>query len=99
MSYEDFIRHFASLNVCKVRPCNEVRMKGKFVRVEDSEGLPNQVVSKWFYYLEVVKKSNLLLGLHQIDEKIKRVLPRRTYLDAGFLILKRAVDGTNLYEV
>ncbi len=41
MSYEDFIRHFSAVNVCKVRNSNEVRMKGKFVRVEDSEGLPN----------------------------------------------------------
>jgi len=99
MSYEDFLRHFAALNVCKAKNCNEIRLKGKFVRVDDAEGLANQVVSKWFYYLEVQKKTHLMLGLHQVDEKVKRVLPRRRYMDAGFLILKKAADGTNLYDV
>lgn len=70
MSYEDFIKHFSAVNVCKVRNSNEIRMKGKFVRVEDSEGLPNQVVSKWFYYLDLTKKTNIQAGIHQVDEKI-----------------------------
>jgi hypothetical protein len=35
MSYEDFLKHFSGVNVCKVKPCNEVRLKGKFVRVSD----------------------------------------------------------------
>ena len=39
------------------------------------------------------------LGIHQVDEKIERVLPRRSYLDAGFLILKRTPEGTSLYDV
>ena len=64
MSYEDFIKHFSAVNVCKVRNSNEIRMKGKFVRVEDSEGLPNQVVSKWFYYLDLAKKTNIQAGIH-----------------------------------
>lgn len=37
MSYEDFIKHFRALNVCKTKDCNEIRMKGKFVRVPKSE--------------------------------------------------------------
>jgi len=44
------------------------------------------VVSKWFYYIEAVKKTHLLLGMHQIDEKIFRVKPRRTYLDTSFVL-------------
>jgi len=35
MCYEDFIKHFSALNVCKVKQLNEIRLKGKFVRVED----------------------------------------------------------------
>jgi hypothetical protein len=99
MCYEDFIKHFSALNVCKVKQQNEIRLKGKFVRVEDQETQSSQVVSKWFYYLEVEKKTHLMLGLHQIDERIKRVLPRRQYLDTAFLILKRSPEGTILHEV
>jgi hypothetical protein len=28
MSYEDFLKYFVALNVCKVKSCNELRMKG-----------------------------------------------------------------------
>lgn len=34
MCYEDFLQHFKSLNVCRVKNWEEVRIKGKFVRVE-----------------------------------------------------------------
>jgi hypothetical protein len=37
MSYEDFCRHFAALNVTKTKNCNEVRLKGKFVKIDDEE--------------------------------------------------------------
>jgi hypothetical protein len=64
MSYEDFIKYFGSLNVCKTKSCNEIRMKSKFVRLIE-EGKPtDQVLSKWFYYIEVLKKTHLLLGIH-----------------------------------
>lgn len=35
MCYDDFLKHFGSLSVCKVKQTNEVRLKGKFVRVQD----------------------------------------------------------------
>ena len=70
MSYDDFLKHFASLTVCKVKQTNEVRLKGKFVRVEDQDTQLSQVMSKWFYYLEIAKKTHLQLGIHQIDERI-----------------------------
>ena len=99
MSYEDFIQFFSAVNVCKVKSLQEVRLKGKFVRVTNPDDETSQVVSKWFYYLDAKVKTHLLLGLHQVDEKIKRVLPRRQYLDAGFLILRRTSEGTSLFEV
>lgn len=40
-----------------------------------------------------------MLGIHQIDTRIHRVLPRRAYLDTAFLIFKRTAEGTGLYEV
>jgi len=35
MSFDDFVGHFAGLNVCKTKTGNEIRIKGKFVRVQE----------------------------------------------------------------
>lgn len=35
MSFEDFTKNFAALNVCKTKNVHEVRMKGKFIRCSD----------------------------------------------------------------
>jgi len=96
MCYDDFIRYFSGLNVCKTKSMNEVRVKGKFVRVME-EGKPTDLVtSKWFYCLSASKPTNLHLGIHQIDEKQQLVLPRRGYLDAGFAILRLEAEGSKL---
>lgn len=98
MCFDDFARHFSALNVCKTKTAHEVRLKGKFIRVQEESKATDLVESKWFYGLEVTKKTNLQLGIHQIDEKIHRVLPRRRYLDTAFLVFKRTAEGTSLYD-
>jgi hypothetical protein len=37
MSYDDFIQYFSAVNVNKVKSLNEVRLKGKFVRVTNPD--------------------------------------------------------------
>lgn len=64
MSYDDFLRHFSALNVCKTKTCNEIRLKGKFIRVIEENAPTDLVVSKWYYYIEVMKRTHLLLGIH-----------------------------------
>lgn len=34
MSYQDFMTFFKGLNICKVKNWDEVRIKGKFIRVQ-----------------------------------------------------------------
>jgi len=34
MCYEDFIKFFSAVNVCKTKSLNEIRLKGKFVRID-----------------------------------------------------------------
>lgn len=64
MSYDDFLKHFVALNVTKVRPTNEIRLKGKFVRVIEDEKPTDVVMSKWFYCFELTKKATVQIGIH-----------------------------------
>lgn len=60
MSYNDFLEHFTSINVCRVKNWEEVRIKGKFVRVQDIDDPDIEVVmSKWYYSVIL---SRLYLG-------------------------------------
>jgi len=53
MSFEDFVKHFKSICVCRVRNWQEVRIRGKFLCVEEdvAPGSPriDQVISRWYY--------------------------------------------------
>lgn len=33
MSYTDFLKYFAGIHICKVKNWDEVRIKGKFVKI------------------------------------------------------------------
>lgn len=64
MSFDDFVKHFSAVNVCKTQSCHEIRLKGKFVRVYDESTPTDLVVSKWFYCFDLPKKTHLMLGIH-----------------------------------
>ena len=54
MSFEDFIKMFTCLNVCRVRNWQENRIRGKFLRITDEENSSTEyVTSKWYYELEL----------------------------------------------
>ena len=54
MSYQDAIKHFKSLNVCRIKNWEEVRIKGKFIRVQDIEDSNiEMVISKWYYSIDL----------------------------------------------
>lgn len=65
MSFKDFIDHFDSLDICRVRNWEEIRIRGRFVRYSDAENPSVEVVqSKWLYAIDVPTKSHVLIGLH-----------------------------------
>lgn len=37
MSESEAVQYFRTLNVCRVRDWHEIRVKGKFIRVQDAE--------------------------------------------------------------
>lgn len=89
ISLTDFVEIFETLDVCRVRNWDEVRVRGRFIRFQDSENTTVEVVqSKWIYALDVPKKSHVILTLVQEDERIEGVLPRRPYIDVSLAILK-----------
>lgn len=100
MSYQDAIKHFKALNVCRVKNWEEVRIKGKFIRVQDIDD-PNieVVMSKWYYSIDLHEQTKIFIGLHQEDERIKGTLLRRPYMDISLAILKRTSEGVELVDL
>lgn len=100
MSFDDFVKNFESLDVCRVQSWDELRLRGRFIRFYDVNDRENEVVvSKWIYALEVPGRTHLVVGLHQEDERIEGTLPKRPYIDFGLTILKREADGSTLTHV
>jgi calpain-15 len=101
MSYLEAVSYFKSLNVCRVQNWNEIRIKGKFLRVQDIEQPSIEVVlSKWYYQVEVKDQpARIFIGLHQEDERIKGVLLRRPYMDVSLAVLKCTTEGVELVDL
>ena len=78
----------------------ELRIKGKFIRVQDNED-PNIeiVLSKWYYSIEIEERTQIIIGLHQEDERIEGVILKRPYLDIGLAVLKKDKDLLELIEL
>jgi calpain-15 len=65
MCFEDFISIFKGLNVCRVKNWEEVRIKGKFIRVQNVDDSDIEVVlSKWYYSLDVNEPTKVIIGVH-----------------------------------
>lgn len=95
MNFDDFTQHFSALHVCRVKNWDEVRIKGKFIRVQDVEDSSLEVVvSKWFYSIDLPERVRLFIGIHQEDERQAGVAGKRQYMDIGIVVLKRLNDGT-----
>jgi len=100
MSFSDFLSNFKALNICCVKNWQELRIKGKFIRVQDMDNPNIEVVfSKWYYNVEITEKTQLVIAVHQEDERIDGTLARRPYLDVGIAILKKTGDSIDLVEL
>jgi hypothetical protein len=92
MSYEDFLKNFESITVWKIQNWDELRLKGKFIKVEEAETNNDWVISQFYYTFSLSRKTHIEMGLHQEDERILGADARR-YLDASFVILKKQTNG------
>jgi len=87
MAYDDFIRNFSAVNICRANSFFEARLKGLFKR----DG--KWVSSKWSYTICPKSTTRCFIGLHQEDERIYGVAELRPYLDIGFVVLEALPNG------
>ena len=56
MGLKDFISNFKAVNICNVKNWQELRMKGRFVRVADGDNTNVEIaISKWYYTIDVTE--------------------------------------------
>ncbi len=50
---------------------NEIRLRGKFIRLDDEDKTTNDsfVLSRWLYKFDVKQPTHLIIGLHQEDQR------------------------------
>ncbi|KAL4444732.1 hypothetical protein ABPG74_015940 [Tetrahymena malaccensis] len=96
MKLDSVKEQFKFINVCKIQDWNEVRIKGKFVKVVDTNDSSIETfMSKWYYQFEVTenciqkaKSIQVIITLHQEDELIKGVEDGRPYLDVQLALFQ-----------
>ena len=91
MSFKEAISYFKNLVVCRTQiNWTEVRLSGKFIRVQDMDNLLHEVtLSKWYYSCEIVgRPRRVFVSLHQEDERIRGVLLKRPYMDISLAVLR-----------
>ena len=94
MCFEDFTSLSKGVNVCRVKNWEEVRIKGKFIWVQNIDDSNIEVVlSKWYYSVDINEPTRVIIGIHQEDERIQAVNAWRPYLDIGIAILRRTNDN------
>ncbi|CDW72805.1 calpain family cysteine protease containing protein [Stylonychia lemnae] len=100
ISFEEFTQYFKTLNTCRIKNWEEIRVRGKYLRVQDKNNQTNEIVlSRWYYTLEIKKRTHVFIGIHQEDERIQGVSETRPYQDIGVLVLKQTSEGTRLVQM
>ena len=99
MSLQDFFPRFKSITFNEVENWNELRLRGKFLKVQQKDNPDlDYVLSKFYYTFDVEEdETEITIGIHQED---KRSLGShlRPYLDASFIVLKRDEEDEDQLE-
>ena len=77
LTFKDFLKEFSSLAVCLTKNWEEVHVRGKFVKIGGDDFINrneenySQVMSKWYYSINLEKQTNLIISLFQDEDKFK----------------------------
>ena len=103
LTFKDFLKEFSSLSVCLTKNWEEVHARGKFVKLNDeiTNNEENvQVMSKWYYSINLEKQTNLIISLFQDEDKFKENDTRKNLLDISLSVLKLELNNnTNRNEI
>ncbi|OMJ71945.1 hypothetical protein SteCoe_29734 [Stentor coeruleus] len=94
--YEDFIKQFDGVNICKIDQYQELRIKGIFERKLIGE--QEWVSSKNYFIVTSKKDTEITIGIHQEDERNYGVDIKRSYIDLGIVVLDVTGGGFKLYK-
>ena len=94
LTFKDFLKEFSSLAVCLTKNWEEVHVRGKFVKIGGDDFINrneenySQVMSKWYYSINLEKQTNLIISLFQDEDKFKENDTRKNLLDISISVLK-----------
>jgi len=93
ISYEEFFKYFDSVSIWQIKNWKEIRLKGKFIKVQEEEKDNEWVISQFYYTFTLKSPTYMIISLHQEDER-HLGWDKRPYVDLSYSILKREKDGT-----
>ena len=99
MWLKDFFMKFKSVTFWNVENWEELRLRGKFIKVKDAkDSTQDYVISKFYYSFDVDEDdTKITIGIHQEDKRwVGSHL--RAYLDITFIVLKRDEDDEDILE-
>ncbi|XP_076118272.1 calpain-15-like [Mytilus galloprovincialis] len=83
IEFNEYRKHFGSVNICKTRDWHETRVKGSF---------PSSAEGPWkFVKLYVPKKTDLCIGLHQKNKRGKS--SNEDFVDMLIVVMETLEDG------
>ena len=68
LTYDKFLSEFSSLAVCFINNWNEIRLRGKFINIQNENN--NIAISKYYYSINLEKPTNLIISLFQENNNI-----------------------------
>ena len=98
LTFKDFLKEFSSLAVCLTKNWEEVHIRGKFVKIGDeitNNEENEQVMSKWYYSINLEKQTNLIISLFQDEDKFKENDARKNLLDISISVLKLELNNNS----
>lgn len=99
MTYEDFLKEFQSITICYTKNWDEARIRGKFVAVPEGEGRGDIILSKWYYSISLEKQTNVIISLHQDEDRIKEGDSRKQIMDISLSVFKQGVNNNEITHV
>ena len=88
MCIEDFVKNYTSINICKLKAWEEVRVKGLFLKVQHQEvDYIDDVISRFYYRFQIKTTMRAYIGIHQEDQRVVGS-HLRPLLDITYILFK-----------